>query len=161
MAKKKTTDKAGNNTIALNRKARHEFFIEEDMEAGIELQGWEVKSLRAGKANIADTYVHLRNGEAYLLNATITPLNAASTHVVADPVRYRKLLLKKRELDRLEGSVNRDGYTIVALSMYWKGSWAKLKIGLAKGKQMHDKRADIKDRDWSRDKQRIMKHSAR
>ncbi len=161
MAKNKSKDKTGSNTIAMNKKARHEFFIEEDMEAGLELQGWEVKSLRAGKANIVESYVQMKDGEAYLFGATITPLNAASTHVICEPMRYRKLLLKRRELDKLADGINRDGYTVVALSLYWKGSWAKLKIGLAKGKKMHDKRSDIKERDWARDKQRLMKHSAR
>ena len=161
MAKNKSKDKTGSNTIAMNKKARHEFFIEEDMEAGLELQGWEVKSLRAGKANIVESYVQMKDGEAYLFGATITPLNAASTHVICEPMRYRKLLLKRRELDKLDDGINRDGYTVVALSLYWKGSWAKLKIGLAKGKKMHDKRSDIKERDWARDKQRLMKHSAR
>lgn len=153
--------KPGSNTIALNKRARHEFTISEEIEAGLELQGWEVKSLRAGKANITDSYVFLKDGEAYLLAATITPLQAASTHVVADPLRYRKLLLNKRELDNLIGKVNREGYTVVALSLYWKKSWVKVKIGLAKGKKLHDKRSDIKDRDWQRAKERIMKHSVR
>lgn len=160
MAKKKSNKRAS-NTIALNKKARHEFFISDEVEAGLELQGWEVKSIRQGKVNIADSYVFIKDGEAYLLAATITPLNAASTHVVAEPMRYRKLLLKKRELESLIGKVTRDGYTIVALSMYWKKSWVKVKIGLAKGKKLYDKRKDIKDRDWQRDKARIMKHGSR
>ncbi|KKD01586.1 MULTISPECIES: SsrA-binding protein SmpB [Photobacterium] len=160
MAKKKP-NKPGSNTIALNKSARHEFSIHDEYEAGISLQGWEVKSLRAGKANISESYVFIRNGEAFLSGATFTPLNAASTHVVAEPTRVRKLLLNRRELDRLTGAVNRDGETIVALSMYWKGSWVKLKLGTAKGKKLHDKRSDAKDRDWQRDKARIMKHSSR
>lgn len=161
MAKKNAKNKAGSNTIAQNRQARHEYFIEDDIEVGLELQGWEVKSLRAGKANISESYVFFRDGEAYMSGATITPLNVASTHVVADPIRVRKLLLKRRELDSLIGKVNREGYTVVALSLYWKKSWAKLKIGLAKGKKLHDKRDASKDRDWQRDKARIMKNAAR
>ncbi|QIR06830.1 SsrA-binding protein SmpB [Salinivibrio costicola] len=161
MAKKNAKNKASSNTIALNKKARHEFFIEDDFEAGLELQGWEVKSLRAGKANISESYVLLKDGEAFLFGATITPLNMASTHVVADPQRTRKLLLKRRELDTLIGKVNRDGFTVVALSLYWKKSFAKLKIGLAKGKKLHDKRDTAKDRDWQRQKARIMKNAAR
>ncbi|EJS90439.1 SsrA-binding protein, partial [Pasteurella multocida subsp. multocida str. Anand1_buffalo] len=126
--------KVGTNTIALNKRARHDYFIEDEMEAGLELQGWEVKSMRAGKANISDSYIIFKQGEAYLFGATIQPLNVASTHIVCDPTRTRKLLLKQKELASLFGKANRDGYTIVALSLYWKGAWAKLKIGLAKGK---------------------------
>lgn len=158
---KKKAHKPGSATIALNKRARHEYFIEEEIEAGLSLQGWEVKSLRAGKANISESYVLLRDGEAYLFGATFTPLSVASTHVVCDPTRTRKLLLKERELASLFGSVNRDGYTVVALSLYWKNAWAKLKIGVAKGKKEHDKRSDIKDREWKLDKARIMKSSAR
>ncbi|MCC4799875.1 SsrA-binding protein SmpB [Enterovibrio norvegicus] len=161
MVKKNSKNKAGSNTIAQNRQARHEYFIEDDVEVGLELQGWEVKALRAGKVNITESYVFFRDGEAFMSGATITPLNVASTHVVADPTRVRKLLLKRRELDTLIGKVNREGYTVIALSMYWKQSWAKLKIGLAKGKKLHDKRDASKDRDWQRDKARIMKASAR
>ncbi|WP_338506000.1 SsrA-binding protein SmpB [Erwinia aphidicola] len=145
----------------MNKRARHEYFIEEEFEAGLSLQGWEVKTLRAGKANISDSYIMLRDGEAYLFGSTFQPLSVASTHYVCDPTRSRKLLLKKRELDTLIGKVNRDGYTIIALSMYWKNAWAKLKIGLAKGKREHDKRDDIKDREWKLDKARIMKHANR
>lgn len=158
MAKK---PKVASNTIALNKRARHEYFIEEEIEAGLELQGWEVKALRAGKGNISDSYVIFRNGEAFLFGAMITPLNMASTHIVSDPTRTRKLLLNKRELDSLFGKVNREGYTIVATSMYWKNAWAKVKIGLAKGKKLHDKREDIKDREWQVAKQRIMKNANR
>ncbi|WBA08186.1 SsrA-binding protein SmpB [Salinivibrio kushneri] len=161
MAKKNAKNKASSNTIALNKKARFEYFIEDDFEAGLELQGWEIKALRAGKANISESYVLLKDGEAFLFGATITPLNVASTHVVADPQRTRKLLLKRRELDTLLGKVNRDGFTVVALSLYWKKSFAKLKIGLAKGKKLHDKRDTAKDRDWQRQKSRIMKNAAR
>lgn len=158
---KSKAKKGGDSTIALNKKARHEYFIENKFEAGLELQGWEVKSLRAGKANIGDGYIMLRNGEAFLFGATITPLNVASTHVVCDPTRLRKLLLNKRELERLIGQVERQGYTIIPLAMYWSRAWVKLEIGLAKGKKDHDKRDDIKERDWQRDKERMMKNKAR
>ncbi|AGH38448.1 SsrA-binding protein SmpB [Bibersteinia trehalosi] len=158
MAKK---PKVSDNTIALNKRARHDYFIEDEIEAGLELQGWEVKALRAGKGNISDSYVIFRDGEAFLFGAMITPLTATSTHIVADPTRTRKLLLKKRELDSLFGKVNRDGFTIVATAMYWKKAWVKVKIGLAKGKKQHDKRDDIKDREWQRDKARIMKNANR
>ncbi|QIQ20988.1 SsrA-binding protein SmpB [Zophobihabitans entericus] len=158
---KKNTYKPGSATIAQNKRARHEYFIEEEFEAGLELQGWEVKSLRAGKANISDSYVLLKNGEAWLFGATITPLNVASSHVVCDPMRTRKLLLNQRELDSLFGRVNREGYTVVALSMYWKNAWAKIKVGVARGKKLHDKRDDIKDREWQLNKARIMKNANR
>ncbi len=160
MAKKKAY-KPGSATIAMNKRARHDYFIEEEYEAGLSLQGWEVKSLRAGKANISDSYVVLKDGEAWLFGAQITPLNVASSHVVCDPTRSRKLLLNQRELDSLYGRINREGYTVVALSMYWKNAWAKVKVGVAKGKKLHDKRTDIKDREWQLDKARIMKHSMR
>ena len=159
MAKKKT--KVPSNTIALNKRARHDYFIEDEIEAGLSLQGWEVKSMRAGKANISDSYIIFRDGEAYLFGATIQPLSVASTHIVCDPTRTRKLLLKKRELDSLIGKANRDSFTIVALALYWKGPWAKVKIGLAKGKKQHDKRDDIKAREWQVAKQRIMKNANR
>ncbi|CDH20336.1 trans-translation protein, binds tmRNA and tRNA [Xenorhabdus bovienii str. kraussei Quebec] len=158
---KKKAHKPGSATIAMNKRARHEYFIEEEFEAGLSLQGWEVKSLRASKANISESYVLLRDGDAYLFGATITPLNVASSHIVCDPTRSRKLLLNKRELDSLYGRVNREGYTIVALSMYWKNAWSKVKIGVAKGKKAHDKRSDIKEREWKVDKARIMKNSGR
>ena len=158
---KKKSHKPGSATIALNKRARHEYFIEDEIEAGLSLQGWEVKSLRAGKANISDSYVIMRDGEAYLFGATITPLNVASTHVVCDPTRTRKLLLKQRELANLYGQINRDGYTVVALSLSWKNAWCKIKIGVAKGKKDHDKRDTIKDREWKLDKARIMKNANR
>jgi SsrA-binding protein len=143
--------------IALNKRARHEYFIEENFEAGMALQGWEVKSLRAGKAQITEGYVIVKNGEAWLIGAHISPLKTTSTHVVADPTRTRKLLLHRRELDRLLGAVERKGHTIVPLKLYWKHGKAKLEIGLAKGKQSHDKRATEKDRDWQRQKQRLLR----
>lgn len=143
--------------IALNKRARHEYFIEENHEAGLALQGWEVKSLRAGKAQITEGYVLVKNGEAWLIGAHISPLATTSTHLVADPTRTRKLLLHRRELDRLVGAVERKGHTIVPLKLYWKNGKAKLEIGLAKGKQAHDKRASAKDRDWQREKSRLLK----
>ncbi len=159
MAKKKS--KAGSNTIALNKKARHEYFIEDEIEAGLELQGWEVKSLRQGKANIAESYVFLRDGEAFISGMSIIPLQQASTHVIANPTRVRKLLLSRRELDNLFGRINREGMTLTALSLYWSRSWVKIKIGVAKGKKLHDKRDTVKDRDWQRQKDRVMKSALR
>lgn len=150
--------KSSNNTIALNKKARHEYFLEDKFEAGIELQGWEVKSIRQGKVNIADSYVILKDGEAFLFGSHIQALQSASSHVVCDPERTRKLLLKKRELSTLMNKVDRDGYAIVATAMYWKKCWVKLEIHLAKGKKDHDKRDSIKDRDWAREKERMLKH---
>lgn len=154
---KKATGGAGTSTIALNKKARHEYSIEDRYEGGIALEGWEVKSLRAGKINITEAYVTLRGGEAYLFGATMTPLPTASTHIRPDPMRTRKLLLHRDELSKLIGLTERKGYTLVPLALYWKRGRAKLEIGLAKGKKLHDKRADAKERDWQREKQRIFK----
>ena len=159
MSKKKSKSNTS-NTIALNKKARHDYHLMDKFEAGISLQGWEVKSIRAGKVNLRDSYVIIQNGEAYLLGCQISPMNQASSHVVCDPDRTRKLLLNKRELDKLIGARERQGYSIVATAMYWKQCWVKVEIYLAKGKQAHDKRDAVKDRDWSRQKERIMKHSA-
>ncbi|WP_305416744.1 SsrA-binding protein SmpB [Photobacterium leiognathi] len=158
---KKPNKKPGSNTIAKNKTARFEFAINDEYEAGMQLQGWEVKAIRDGKVNMTESYVFLRNGEAFISGLTITPLNAASTHVVADPTRTRKLLLNRREIDKLAGAVNRDGETIIALKMYWKASFVKIKIGTARGKKLHDKRADSKAKDWQRDKARILKSSNR
>ncbi len=146
-----------NNTIAVNRQATHEYFIEERFEAGLVLEGWEVKSLRSGRVQLKESYVVIRRGEAFLSGAHISPLLSASTHVNPDAVRSKKLLLNRHELNKLIGAVERKGYTIIPLSMYWKNGRAKLEIGLAKGKQLHDKRASSKDRDWQREKARIMK----
>lgn len=157
MAAKKNKKKVGENTIAVNRKARHEFFIEDRFEAGLVLEGWEVKSLRDGKAQLNESYVHVRNGEAWLANALITALKTASTHIKPEPQRDRKLLLHRAELHKLIGAVERKGYTLIPLNMYWKKGIAKIEIALAKGKQLHDKRATEKDRDWNRDKARILK----
>jgi SsrA-binding protein len=147
--------------IALNKRARHEYSIEENYEAGIVLQGWEVKSLRAGRAQISEGYVLIKENEAWLFGAHINPLPTVSTHVVADPTRTRKLLLNRSELDRLIGAVERRGYTLVPLRLYWKKGRVKLDIGLAKGKKAHDKRASEKDRDWQREKGRILTGSLR
>jgi SsrA-binding protein len=143
--------------IAENRKARFDYFIEDRYEAGLALQGWEVKAMRAGRAQLKEAYVYLRNGEAFLIGAHISPLASASTHVVADPVRTRKLLLNRSELSHLLGAVERKGYTLVPLELYWKNGRAKIQVGLAKGKKQHDKRATEKDRDWQRDKARLMR----
>ena len=159
MSKKKgkKSTASGGAQIAVNRKARHEYSIEERIEAGLVLQGWEVKSLRAGKAQITESYVILQSGEAWLFGAQITPLLSASTHVSPDPTRTRKLLLHNHELARLIGAVERKGYALIALALYWKNGRAKLEIGLAKGKKLHDKRAAEKDRDWARQKERVLK----
>jgi len=154
MAEEKT--RAG--TIAVNKKARHDYFIDERFEAGLALQGWEVKALRAGRLQLKEGYVLLKDGEAYLFGAHIAPLPTTSTHVAADPTRLRKLLLHRRQIDSLVGAVERKGHTIVPLAMYWKNGRAKLEIGLARGKKQHDKRADSRDRDWQREKARLMKH---
>lgn len=156
MTKRQQQDTPG--TIALNKKARHEYFIEERMEAGIALKGWEAKALRAGRMQLKEGYVLLKDGEAWLFGAHISPLPTASTHEVADPTRLRKLLLHRRQIDSLVGAVERRGYTLVPLAMYWKNGRAKLEIGLAKGKKQHDKRADSRERDWQREKARLIKH---
>jgi len=156
--KSKKSKTQQNATIAVNRQATHEYFIEERYEAGIVLEGWEVKSLRDGRVQLKESYVTFRRGEAFLAGAHISPLLSASTHVKPEAVRAKKLLLNRHELNKLIGSVERKGYTIVPLSLYWKHGRAKLEIGLAKGKQLHDKRASSKDRDWQREKARIMKH---
>jgi SsrA-binding protein len=143
--------------IAENRKARFDYFIEDRYEAGLALQGWEVKAMRAGRAQLREAYVYLRGGEAFLIGAHLAPLPTTSTHVVADPVRTRKLLLHRSQLQHLIGAVERRGYTLVPLELYWKDGRAKVEIGLAKGKKQHDKRAVEKDRDWQRDKARLLR----
>jgi SsrA-binding protein len=158
MSKKSAKDKAnGGGTIALNKRARHEYHLEERFEAGLALQGWELKSIRAGRANITEAYAVIRDGELFLFGAQMTPLISASTHVVADAHRTRKLLLHKREIDTLIGRVQRDGYTLVPTALYWKGNKVKAELALAKGKQSHDKREADKERDWNREKQRVMR----
>ena len=158
MAAKKSKTKADTQTIALNKKAKHDFFIEDRYEAGIALQGWEVKSLREGRAQLKESYVLVKNGEAWLFGAHFSPLASASTHIHPDATRTRKLLLHRKELNKLIGHVERQGYTLVPIAMYWKKARAKLEVGLAKGKKLYDKRASAKERDWQREKQRIMKH---
>lgn len=145
------------HTIAVNKKARFDYFIEDEFEAGLVLEGWEVKSLRAGKINLAEAHVIIKKGEVWLLGAQIQPLPTASAHLYPDAIRTRKLLLNCKEISRLIGSVERQGYTIVPLNLYWKKNRVKVKIALAKGKKSHDKRASIKERDWQRDKSRLLK----
>lgn len=154
-----TANKQQSATIVVNKKVRFDYFIEDEYEAGLVLQGWEIKSLRAGKINLSDAHVIVKYGEAWLLGAQIQPLPTASTHDRPDSIRTRKLLLNRRELSQLIGSVERQGYTLVPLSLYWKRNRVKIKIALAKGKKMHDKRTATKDRDWQRDRSRIMKVS--
>jgi len=158
MSKKKSKDKTNSNTIALNKKARHNYTLTDKFEAGMSLQGWEIKSIRTGKVNISDCYVHIKDREAYLVGAEIHPLISASSHVVCDPVRPRKLLLNRRELDKLIGAVERNGFSLIATAMYWRKCWVKLEFYLGKGKKDHDKRADIKDREWKVEQGRMMKH---
>jgi len=147
----------GGRTIALNKRARHEYHLEERFEAGIALQGWELKAIRAGRANLGDSYAMIHNGEVFLHGTQITPLISASTHVVTNDRRSRKLLLHRAEIDKLVGRVERDGYTLVLTALYWKGNKVKAEIALAKGKKTHDKREAAKERDWSRDKQRLLR----
>ncbi|GJL80819.1 MAG: SsrA-binding protein [marine bacterium B5-7] len=153
MSKKPSSD----NTIARNKKAFHDYFIEDEFEAGLVLEGWEVKSLRAGRAQLKESYIIVIHGELFLIGAHFSPLTSASTHVKTDPTRSRKLLLKHDEISKLIGAVERKGYTIVALAMYWMRGRAKLKIGLARGKKQHDKRESIKEREWNREQHRILK----
>ncbi len=153
----KPNKKTGANTIALNKKARFDYHIEEKFEAGMVLTGWEVKSLRAGKCQLVDSYILLKDGEAWLLGAHITPLKEASTHVIADPTRTRKLLLHKRELSKLIGKVNQTGHSCVPLALYWKHNRVKCEIALVKGKKDFDKRETEKERDWNRQKQRVIR----
>ncbi len=149
-----------NNTIAQNKRARFDYFIEEKFEAGLVLSGWEVKSLRAGKAQLTDSYVIFKNGEAWLLGSQIEPLPTVSTHFVVDPTRTRKLLLNRRELTKLQRGAEQLGYTVVATALYWKRHLIKCEVCLAKGKQVHDKRETEKERDWNRQKQRVLQHNA-
>lgn len=157
MAKSSKNKSNSGSTIALNKKAGHDYFIEQRLEAGLALEGWEVKSLRAGRIQLKESYVKILHAEAFLIGAHISALQSASTHVNPDPTRTRKLLLKRSELNRLIGLTERAGYTLVPTAMYWKHGRAKLEIGLAKGKKQHDKRASEKDRDWQREKERIFK----
>ena len=147
------------STITENRKAGFNYFIEERIEAGLALEGWEVKAIRAGRVQIQEAYVIVRRAEIFLIGAHITPLITASTHVKPDPVRQRKLLLKQSEINKLIGKVERSGYTLVPLNMHYKRGYIKMDIGLAKGKKQHDKRQSMKEADWKREKQRLMKNS--
>lgn len=156
---KKKGDAGG--TIALNKRARHEYAIEERVEAGIALLGWEVKSLRDGRINFGDSYALIKDGQLYLFGAQITPLSTVSTHVVAEPMRTRKLLLHRGEIDRLIGAVERKGYTLVPTALYWKNGKVKVELGVARGKQAHDKREVEKERDWQREKQRLLRRDNR
>jgi len=149
--------KSVGKTIALNKAARHEYHLEDRFEAGVALQGWELKAIRAGRLGIGESYALVKNGEIFLFGAQITPLISASTHVIADDRRTRKLLLHRHEIDRLVGRVEREGYTLVPTAMYWRGNKVKLELALAKGKKTHDKRATEKERDWQREKQRTMR----
>ena len=153
--------KAADKLIAQNKRARFDYHIEETFEAGIALQGWEVKSLRAGKGQITDTYVIMQNGQAYLVGAQIQPLNTVSTHFVVEPMRSRKLLLKHKELSKLAVAREQKGKTIVALALLWQRHLVKLRIAIASGKKQHDKRDTLKERDWNRQKQRILSHNQR
>ena len=161
MSTKQSKDKAKNGTadktISLNKRARHEYHLEDRVEAGLVLQGWEVKAIRAGRGNMTDAYAYVKDGEIYLIGAQITPLIQASPHTVPEDRRQRKLLLHRREIDKLIGRVERDGYTLVPTAMYWKKNKIKIEIALAKGKQNHDKRDTAKERDWDREKQRAMR----
>ena len=153
----KDKGKAAGGTIALNKRARHDYHLEQRFEAGLALQGWEIKSIRAGRANIGESYAVIRDGEMFLFGAQITPMISASTHVVAEERRTRKLLLHRNEIDTLIGKVQRDGYTVIPTALYWKGNRIKAELALAKGKQSHDKRDTSKQRDWDREKQRVMR----
>ncbi len=144
-------------TIALNKRARHDYLLEEKFEAGLSLQGWELKAIRAGRANIIEGYAMVRNGEMFLHGVQITPLIMASTHVIPEERRTRKLLMHRHEIDNLIGRIQRDGYTVVPTALYWKGNKVKCEIALAKGKQAHDKRQASKEQDWQREKQRVMR----
>ena len=165
MSKKPAKDKAksatATKTIALNKRARHEYHLGERYEAGLALQGWEVKAIRAGRANIVDSYAYVRSGEIYLIGAQITPLIQASTHVIPVERRDRKLLLHRAEIDKVLTRVEREGYTLVPTALYWSSNKVKPEIALAKGKQSHNKRDAAKERDWQRDKQRVMRRHNR
>ena len=157
MTTKKKQTTSGTGTIAVNKRAKFDYFIEDRYEAGMVLQGWEVKSIRAGSANLAESYVFIKNHEAWISGCTIVPLSTATTHIVAEGTRVRKLLLHEAEIARLLGAVERKGYTLVATAMYWSKNKVKCEIALAKGKKEFDKRATMKERDWNRDKSRILK----
>jgi len=154
---KKNKKQNNSNQIAVNKRAKFDYFIENTYEAGLSLEGWEVKSLRAGKVQIGESYIIIKNNDAWLFGAHITPLISASSHSMHDPLRLRRLLMHRREIDKLIGLIDQKGYTLLPLKLYWSNGRIKLAVGLAKGKKQHDKRATEKERDWNRDKQRIMK----
>ena len=160
MAKPKRK-KSSDNTIAQNKRARFDYHLLDSFEAGLSLAGWEVKALRAGKAQLTDSYVLMKGGEAYLLGATITPLDTVSTHFVTDPTRTRKLLLHKKELAQINAAVTQKGQTCVGSALYWKGHLVKARIDLAQGKKLHDKRESEKARDWQRQKARIVRDNVK
>ncbi|GAB2519789.1 SsrA-binding protein SmpB [Lysobacter humi (ex Lee et al. 2017)] len=153
----KDKSKPAGGTIALNKRARHDYHLENRTEAGLALQGWELKAIRAGRANITEAYAIIRNGEVFLFNAQITPLISTSTHTIPEERRTRKLLMHRAEIDGLIGRMQREGYTVVPTALYWKGNKVKAEVALAKGKKEHDKRDTAKDRDWQREKQRAMR----
>lgn len=157
MGKKKKAKKTGDNTIIHNRKAKHNYYLEQHFEAGIALEGWEVKSLRAGRVSLQESYVIIQKGEVFLFGCHITPLESASTHIKTNPTRNRKLLLHRKEVSKLIGSVEQKGYAIVPVSLYFKQNRIKADIALAKGKKEFDKRASQKEADWQREKARTMK----
>ncbi|NBW01513.1 MAG: SsrA-binding protein SmpB [Betaproteobacteria bacterium] len=148
-------------SIIQNKKAFHDYFIEERYEAGLVLEGWEVKAIRAGRANLKESYVIIRQEELYLLGCHISPLPTASSHVQPDPVRTRKLLLKAEEIRKLIGKVERAGYALIPIDLHYQRGRIKIEIGLAKGKKQHDKRASEKDREWQREKQRLVRDSVK
>lgn len=154
MKKKKTSD----NNIITNKKAFHDYFLEEHFEAGIALEGWEVKALRAGRVQIKESHILIKNGEVFLFAAFINPLPSASTHVFPDPQRTRKLLLHKHQIAKLIGAAQRDGYTLAPINLYWKNGFVKVDVAIAKGKKEFDKRQVNKERDWQREKARVMKN---
>jgi SsrA-binding protein len=147
--------KKTSNLIADNRKARHDYFLEQTFESGLALEGWEVKSIRSGHVQLKDSYVVIRKGQAFLIGAHITPVKTISPQSNADPYRTRKLLLNQRELNKIIGAVQQKGYTVVPLNLHWKKQWIKLDIALAKGKKAYDKRQSDKRRDWEKEKQRL------
>jgi len=158
---KNKKDTPNQGRIAQNKRARYDYAIEERIEAGVSLQGWEVKSIREGKIQFGESYALIRNGELYLFGAQISPLLSASSHVVADAMRNRKLLLHRNQIDQLIGAVERKGYSLIPTTMYWKNGKIKVELGLGKGKKEHDKRETAKDRDWEREKGRIMRDNSR
>jgi len=159
MSRKKP--KINDNVIARNKRASFDYHLQDNFEAGIALTGWEVKSLRMGKADLADSYVLMKDGEAWLLGSRITPLDTVSTHLVADPTRTRKLLLHRKELAKIHEATAQKGQTCICTQLYWKNHLVKARLALAVGKKAHDKRDTERDRDWNRQKQRVMRDSVR